>query len=94
MIRAGERRHRNLAEHGHLTGLQLEVQRRAVATAARDRRGRAQEGCPAQRKPSNRTVASYARKHEAGAAAFLDEHRVLVVGGLERAHATAELCSF
>lgn len=39
-------------------------------------------------------VATYARKHEAGAAAFLDDHRVLVLGGLEKEHAVAELCSF
>lgn len=39
-------------------------------------------------------VATLLSKHEAGAAAFLDDHRVLVLGGLEKAHEVAELCTF
>lgn len=39
-------------------------------------------------------VATFARNHEAGRAVLLDERRVLVLGGLEKEHAVAELCAF
>ena len=39
-------------------------------------------------------VATLAWRHEAGRAVFLDEHRVLVLGGVEKEHAVAEVCVF